>query len=270
MTAAEAALLEALLVVATDAARRTASVLLDAADGQRTVDRKSTSTDLVTEMDRAAEALIVGAILDARPDDGLLGEEGSDRAGTTGIRWIIDPVDGTTNYVYGHPGWGVSIGAELDGELVLGVVADPAHGDLYTAVRGGGAHCNDAPIHVSACTDLDQALIATGFGYGADRRREQARSLVAILPAVRDIRRMGAAAVDLCAVARGRVDGYFEAGLSAWDLAAGSVIAREAGATVLALDGGRPRPGSVMAAPPALVEPLLDLLARSGAAAIGA
>ncbi len=270
MTAAEAALLETLLTVATDAARRTAALLLDAVDGPRRVDHKSTSTDLVTEMDRAAEALIVGAILDARPDDGLLGEEGSDRAGTTGVRWIIDPVDGTTNYVYGHPGWGVSIGAELDGELVLGVVADPSHGDLYTAVRGGGATCNDLPIRVSTCTDLAQALVATGFGYAADRRREQARTMVEILPAVRDIRRMGAAAVDLCAVARGRVDAYFEAGLSAWDLAAGFVIAREAGATVLSMDGDVPRPGSVMAASPALVEPLLDLLARSGAAEIGA
>jgi myo-inositol-1(or 4)-monophosphatase len=270
VTAGEAALLDSLQIIAIDTALLTAELLLDAVDGQRTVDRKSTSTDLVTEMDRAAEALIVGRILEARPDDGLLGEEGSDRVGTTGIRWVIDPVDGTTNYVYGHPGWGVSIGAELDGDLVMGVVADPAHGDLYTAVRGGGAYCNESPIRVSGCTDLRQALVATGFGYAADRRREQARTMVEILPSVRDIRRMGAAAVDLCAVARGRVDAYFEAGLSAWDLAAGAVIAREAGATVLSLDGDVPRPGSVMAAPPALVEPLLDLLSRSGAAAIGA
>ncbi len=167
MTAAEAALLDTLLTVATDAARRTAVLLLDAVDGPRTVDRKSTSTDLVTEMDRAAEALIVGAILETRPDDGLLGEEGSDRTGTTGVRWIIDPVDGTTNYVYGHPGWGVSIGAELDGELVMGVVADPTHGDLYTAARGAGAYCNDV---------ADPGLDLCGPGPGPDRDRVRIRS----------------------------------------------------------------------------------------------
>jgi len=269
MTEPEAQLLGRLQAVAIDAARQAADLLLDALSGPRTVDRKSTSTDLVTEMDRAAETLIVGTILDRRPDDGILAEEGSDRAGSTGVRWIIDPVDGTTNYVYAHPGWGVSIGAELDGVPAVGVVADPAHGDLYTAVKGGGAFCNDVPIRVSDCSDLSQALAATGFGYAPDRRRAQARTLVEILPEVRDIRRVGAAAVDLCAVARGRVDLYFEAGLSAWDLAAGAVIAAEAGATVLSLDGGIPRPGSVMAAPPALVEPLLALLDRSGAAALG-
>ena len=269
MTAGETRLLQQLQEVAVDAARRAGDLLVDALAGPRVVDRKSTSTDLVTEMDRAAEQLIVESILDQRPDDGILAEEGSDRTGSSGVRWIIDPVDGTTNYVYGHPGWGVSIGAELEGQPALGVVADPAHGDLYTAVTGGGAFCNERSITVSDCTELGQALAATGFGYAPERRRAQARTLLDILPEVRDIRRVGAAAVDLCAVARGRVDVYFEAGLSAWDLAAGAVIATEAGATVLSLDGDRPRPGSVMAAPPALVEPLLELLERSGAAALG-
>ncbi len=269
MTAADT-LLDELLGLARDAAGRAGDMLVEALDRPRTVASKSTSTDLVTEMDRASEELIVSHILEHRPDDAILAEEGSDRTGTSGVRWVIDPVDGTTNYVYGHPGWGVSIGAELDGELAVGVVADPAHGDLYTARRGGGAFCNDLPITVSDCTDLETALVATGFGYERGRRRDQATALVEILPRVRDIRRMGAAAVDLCAVARGRVDVYFEAGLSAWDLAAGTVIAREAGARVLSMDGGAPRPGSVLASPPALVEPVLELLHRSGAAELGA
>jgi myo-inositol-1(or 4)-monophosphatase len=242
-------------------------LLRDGLDRQRaTVDTKSTRTDMVTEMDRAAEALIVRELLGARPDDGMLGEEGTDRPGTSGVRWIVDPLDGTTNYLYALPGFAVSIAAEVDGSVRAGVVYDVVHDELFAATTGGGATRNDAPIVASDQHELPLALIATGFAYDAARRAAQAAALVHVLPHVRDVRRFGAAAVDLCSVACGRVDAYYERGLAVWDLAAGGLIASEAGAIVTSFDGGPAEAGTVVAAAPGIAEDLRALLRSAGAA----
>ncbi|HEY3144450.1 MAG TPA: inositol monophosphatase family protein [Acidimicrobiales bacterium] len=257
-----------LLKLATRVAEQAAALLLERAGRHRTsVGTKSTGTDMVTEMDRASEQLIVGELLAARPADGILAEEGSARDGTSGLRWVIDPLDGTTNYLYGHPGWGVSIAAETSpGTVVAGVVIDAVHGDVFTAARGHGARRNGEPIRRSDQADLSRTLVATGFGYHPDRRRAQAELLVELLPQIRDIRRMGAAAVDLCSVACGRVDAYYEYGLSWWDCAAGSLVAAEAGAVVASLDD-RPldQSGSVVAAAPGIADPLRAQLRALGA-----
>jgi myo-inositol-1(or 4)-monophosphatase len=266
----------ALLDIAVPVAEKAADLLRAGVRRSRVVvATKSTATDMVTEMDRASEDLIVGALLGARPDDGVVAEEGSARTGTSGIRWVIDPLDGTTNYLYDFPGWAVSIAAETVGdegpdgtvatEVVAGVVLDAIHGELYTATRGDGARCNGEPIACSPQSDVADALVATGFAYRPERRRAQAETLVGLLPRIRDVRRMGAASVDLCNVARGRVDAYFERGLSWWDLAAGALIAREAGAVVTAIDGAPVVPESVFAATPGIAVPLRALLCALGA-----
>ncbi len=236
------------------------------ADGSRgRADTKSSPTDLVTAADRAAESLIIEGILAARPGDGIAGEEGGSRAGTSGVVWHIDPIDGTTNYVYGIPAFAVSIGVETEGELVAGAVFHPSRGCLYHAVRGGGAWRDAERLRCSPLADLATALVATGFAYQPPRRRHQAEVLVTVLPLIRDIRRFGSAALDLCSVASGEVDAYWEQGLNHWDLAAGTVIAREAGALVANLRGGPPDAGCLVAAPPALFHPLRDLLLTAGA-----
>lgn len=256
----------ALVALATSTAAEAAALIVDGLTRARTsVDTKTTGTDMVTEMDRASEALILRRLLAARADDAVLGEEGTDRTGTSGVRWIIDPIDGTTNYLYGHAGFAVSIAAEIDGVIEVGVVHDPLHREVFTAVRSEGAQRNDSPIRVSSETDLSRALVATGFSYEPDRRRRQAGVLQEVLPSVRDIRRMGAASVDLCSVACGRVDAYFERGLQPWDHAAGALIATEAGALVGDLDGGPPRFDFCLAAPPALFGPLRTALDAAGA-----
>lgn len=248
-------------------AREVGALLHDGLDRARLqVDTKSTGTDMVTEMDRAAEARIVERILAVRPDDGILGEEGTDRAGTSGVRWVVDPLDGTTNYLYGLPGFNVSIAAEVDGVAVAGAVFDVVRGELFSATLGGGATRDGTPIAASAATELPLALVATGFSYDPERRRRQAQVLVELLPRIRDIRRSGAAAVDLCSVACGRVDAYFEVGLQPWDVAAGGLIASEAGAVISDFAGGRPREGAVVAAAPGLAGPLRELLVTAGAA----
>jgi myo-inositol-1(or 4)-monophosphatase len=252
---------DALVALARAVAGEAVALLLDGLRRTRvTVETKSTATDMVSEMDRASEALIVSRLLAARPDDGIVAEEGSARAGTSGLRWVVDPLDGTTNYLYDFPGWAVSIAAEDDAGVVAGVVADAVHGEVFTAARGGGAHRNGEPIAVSGCRDLPTALVGTGFGYGAERRAAQGAVLTGLLPRVRDVRRMGAASVDLCSVACGRLDAYYERGLSWWDLAAGALVATEAGAVVSALDGGPPRGDSVVASTPGLATSLRELL----------
>jgi myo-inositol-1(or 4)-monophosphatase len=225
---------------------------------------------MVTDVDRASEALIVGTIEQERPGDGILGEEGSAREGTTGVRWVIDPIDGTTNYLYGYPVFAVSIGIEVEGEVVAGVVRHPSMGETFTAVREQGARCNGRPIAVSGKDDLATALVGTGFAYDAEGRARQARWLAQVLPRVRDIRRAGAASLDLCWVACGRLDAFYEQGLAPWDIAAGALIATEAGAQVTDFAGGPPRPGSVVAASPRLAQPLRELLAAAGATATDA
>jgi fructose-1,6-bisphosphatase/inositol monophosphatase family enzyme len=229
------------------------------------VSTKSTPTDMVTEMDRAAEVLIVKTVLAARPDDSIVGEEGADHEGTSGVQWYVDPIDGTTNYLYGFPGFAVSIAAEVDGEMAVGVVVDPLHREVHQAVRGRGATRNGAPVRVADHADMATALVATGFSYDPDRRAGQAAVLETVLPRVRDVRRMGAASVDLCSVGCARVDAYYERGLSPWDLAAGVLVATEAGAVAGDLDGGPPSGAFVLVTAPQLFEPLADLLRSAGA-----
>jgi myo-inositol-1(or 4)-monophosphatase len=256
---------DALCQLAVSIAGDAAALLRDGLGRARTdVQTKSTGTDMVTEMDRAAEQLIVDRLLAARPDDGLLGEEGTDQPGTTGIRWVFDPLDGTTNYLYGLPGFSVSIAAELHGTVVAGVVHDVVRDECFAATRGGGATRVGMPIGVSGQDALALALVATGFSYEPDRRAKQAAVLTTVLPLVRDIRRFGAAAVDLCSVACGRVDGYYERGLAPWDLAAGGLIAAEAGAVVSGFDGGPPSSEGVLAASPAIAETLRALVVDAG------
>jgi myo-inositol-1(or 4)-monophosphatase len=246
-------------------AAEAAALLLHDRPSRMRVGTKSTPTDVVTEMDTRAEALLVERISAARPHDGFLGEEGADGAGDSGVRWVLDPVDGTVNYLYELPVWAVSVAAEVHGVVQVGVVAAPALGETFLAVRGRGATRNGEPILASSCTDLSQALVATGFGYDAGRRAHQAEVVAAVLPVVRDIRRLGASSVDLCNVAAGRVDGYFERGLQPWDLAAGTLVATEAGAVVGGLRGAPSSGDLVLAAAPGVFEALHDVLLPLGA-----
>lgn len=273
-----------LLALASDVAEEAAALVVALrARGGLAVSTKSSPTDMVTEVDQAAEQLIRTRLLAARPHDTILGEEfglgtTADPAtdpGTgatppspegTGVRWVVDPIDGTTNFLYGHPGFAVSIAAEVAGHTVAGVVRVPFPDEVFTATAGGGARRNGEPIATGTLGDLDRALVATGFSYDPSRRRRQGAVLAAVVGQLRDVRRMGAASVDLCSVACGRLDGYWERGLKPWDHAAGALVAREAGAVVADLDGGPPGPGCLLAANPALWTPLAELLANAGAA----
>ncbi|WAZ24604.1 inositol monophosphatase [Streptomyces cinnabarinus] len=260
-----------LLRIAQEAARRAGDLLRDGRPADLAVARtKSSPIDVVTEMDIAAEKLITDLISGRRPDDGFLGEEGASTEGTSGVRWIVDPLDGTVNYLYGLPTWAVSIAAEQDGETVVGVVAAPMRGETYYAVRGGGARATGAwdgerELACRPAPPLEQALVSTGFNYVSAVKLHQAEVAHRLIPLLRDIRRSGSAAVDLCDVASGRLDGYYERGLHPWDLAAGDLIAREAGA----LTGGRPGEGPngdlAVAATPGVFEPLQRLLEDFGA-----
>ena len=259
--------LEATLELATGLARQAGALAQQMREGVEQLPTKSSPTDVVTAADKAVEELLVTAIRGARPDDGLLGEEGSETTGSSGVRWVIDPIDGTVNYLYGIPQWAVSIGVEDADGPVLGVVFDPVKDELWQAVRGGGATLNGRRLGCSPVTDLGQALVGTGFGYAQEARARQALLLPVLLPRVRDIRRLGSGALDLCAVAAGRLDGYFEEGLSPWDLSAGGLIAREAGARVEGLRGRPAGPDLVLAAGPGVFAQLHDLLAEQGAGA---
>ncbi|MGB8021607.1 MAG: inositol monophosphatase family protein [Candidatus Nanopelagicales bacterium] len=258
-----------LLPLAWRAARSAGALLLSRRTAELVVATKSTRTDVVTQMDTASESLLVQMILTERPDDAILGEEGADRPGSSGIRWVVDPLDGTVNYLYGLPGWAVSVAVERNGEAEVGVVEVPVYGETFAAVRGQGA------IHVSggkvehlvpnAAEELAQALVATGFGYAPERRAGQARALATILPRVRDIRRAGAAAVDLCWAAGGLVDCYYERGLQPWDRAAGILIATEAGLVAGGPSGSAPSGDLTWLAPPNLADQWQELLTRAGA-----
>lgn len=244
-------------------ARRAATGLRDLVETDAVIAAtKSSPTDLVTEADRATEAQIIAELTAARPDDGILAEESGHRDGTSGVTWIIDPIDGTTNFVYALAGFGISIAAMLDGEVVAGVVVDPIRSEVFRATRGGGATRNGRPLGPRRRSDLARALIGTGFAYRAGRRSAQAAVVAALIGEIRDIRRLGAAALDLCHVAAGRLDGYFESGLQPWDLAAGGLIASEAGCRVEALHGGPPDGRLVVAAPDPLFTDLLTALRR--------
>ncbi len=255
-----------LVALAEELARLAGDLLLEGLrEAREVLGTKTSPTDLVTQWDHRSEELIVERLAEARPDDGVVAEEGSSRSGSSGVVWIVDPLDGTTNFLYGIPGFAVSIAAASDSTVVAGAVADPLHGELYSASRGGGARRNGVPIAVSGHDGLATALMATGFSYEAGRRRRQAQVLTQVLPRVRDIRRGGAAAVDLCWVACGRLDGFWERGLAPWDYSAGALIAAEAGAVVSDLEGGPPSSAMVVAATPGIERDLLELLTDSGA-----
>ncbi|WP_112248462.1 inositol monophosphatase family protein [Kribbella monticola] len=223
------------------------------------VEIKSSASDPVTAADRASEQLITDGLAMARPDDGLLGEEGAAKPSVSGITWVIDPLDGTVNYLYGRPEWAVSIAAEDDAGALVGVVHQPRTGLTWQAVRDGGATRNGVRLAVRESRGTAAALVSTGFSYLAERRAEQAEYLRRVLPAVRDLRRGGSAALDLCAVADGSVDAYYEHVIQRWDVAAGGLIAREAGAQTVG-GPGTPLPDGVLAASPGLADALLDLL----------
>jgi myo-inositol-1(or 4)-monophosphatase len=265
---------EALLAVAVGAARAAGELLAAPGVHVSVAATKSSPTDVVTEMDRRAEELIRSRILAARPDDAILGEEGGETGDADGapVRWVIDPLDGTVNYLYGLHDWAVSIAAEVAGEIVAGAVFVPRRGELFTATRGGGGWLESAADSGSGGADqvrlrcrpgvpLDQALVATGFGYQAARRTVQGEVVAAMLPRIRDIRRGGVAAADLCSVAAGRLDGFYERGLNYWDYAAGALIATEAGAVVGGLNGAPAGTSMTVAAGPALFGPLAQALA---------
>ena len=243
-----------------------AGALLRARPEQLQAGTKTTPTDAVTEMDRAAEALILERLHRQRPGDRVVGEETGQhgQADDSGVTWLVDPLDGTVNYLYGLPQYSVSIAAQHRGETVAGVVYDVTRDDIYAATLGGGATCNGQSIRCSPQTDPAFALVATGFAYAADTRRRQAAVLATVLPAVRDIRRMGSAALDLCMVASGRVDAFFEAGMYPWDWAAGALIATEAGARVGGLNGRPPGEWTTVAANADLFGRLEALLVEAG------
>jgi myo-inositol-1(or 4)-monophosphatase len=213
---------------------------------------------MVSDADRAAEAAIEELIRRERPDDELVSEEGAAAAGTSGRRWVVDPLDGTTNFLYGFPQWAVSVAAEDGDGGLAGVVFDPVRDELFGAARGGGAELNGTPIRVRSGTPLARSLVATGFAYDAALRAAQAPVLERVLPAVRDLRRGGAAALDLAWLAAGRLDAYYERGLQPWDWAAGRLIVVEAGGAVAELDG---EPAGLAAAAPELLEELVALVA---------
>jgi myo-inositol-1(or 4)-monophosphatase len=224
------------------------------------IDTKSSSVDMVTDADRASESFLVDAIRNRRPDDGILGEEGTNDLSKTGVTWIIDPLDGTTNFVYSIPMYAVSVGATIAGVPVAGAIYNPILDELYCAAAGSGASMNGATLSTNAVTELETALVATGFAYDADMRARQGGISADLLPRIRDIRRAGSAALDLCNVASGRVDAYFEHSVKPWDVTAGFVIATEAGARVTSLDGGQPQIDVLATATSELYERLLPYL----------
>jgi fructose-1,6-bisphosphatase/inositol monophosphatase family enzyme len=270
---------EALLGIAVTAAAEAGRLLASWRGDERpeVVQTKSSPTDVVTEMDRRSEALITSRIRAHRPGDAVLGEEGGQTAGGAAgaggdgslpgrVRWVVDPLDGTVNYLYGLRDWSVSIAAEVDGTVVAGVVEVPRYGETFTAVVGQGAwlHRGEAKLalHCTTGVPLGQALVGTGFGYDPGRRQVQGEVIAVLLPYVRDIRRGGSASVDLCSVAAGRLDAFYERGLNYWDFAAGGLIAREAGAVVGGLAGNTEGTSMAVAAGPGLYEQLDAFLTR--------
>jgi myo-inositol-1(or 4)-monophosphatase len=252
--------------LALELALEAGALLVAGRQGVEVAATKSTPTDVVTAMDRAAEKLIADRLAAERPGDGLLAEEGSSRPSASGLQWVIDPLDGTVNYLYGVPFWAVSVAvrdlSDTPDRSLVGVVHAPVLGMTWTAVSGQGASRDGVTMTGSTATDLRQALVGTGFGYAADRRARQAEVLTRVMPLVRDIRRLGSAAIDLCLAAEGITDAYFEQGLQPWDGAAGYLVAREAGLVVGGLDGAPPAELLTVAAPPALFGPLTELLAQ--------
>lgn len=254
-------LADELLLVASELARAAGDMALAGRKaGLRNVQTKSTATDMVTEFDRASEKLIVEGMRERRPLDTIVGEEGASVAGTSGITWYIDPIDGTTNFLYDLPAWAISIGAEDVHGPLAGVVYIPSLGEMFTATRGGGAFLNGLQIHCNTISEVSQALVCTGFSYSADQRTKQAKRVAQFIHQIRDIRRAGAAAIDLCFVACGRIDAYFEENLHQWDIAAGILIAHEAGCRSGDFNGNTPRPAEILTSAPAIFDQLSQLI----------
>lgn len=244
-------------------ARRAAPTLSAA-----TVSAKSTATDLVTDIDRASERWLTDRLASLRPDDAVLGEEGGAHPGRSGLRWLLDPIDGTVNFVLGIPYFAVSVAVEFDGHTVAGAVANPMTGEVFHAVRGGGAFVGDGTGELLGArrdVPLARAVVGTGFGYDVQLRQRQMAIAAELITEVADIRRLGAAALDLCSVAAGRLDAYFEADLHPWDHAAGGLIAAEAGCAASGLHGRRPGRRLYAVAGPALAPDFFALLERLGA-----
>ncbi len=261
--------LEDLAVTAAGAAGR--FIVDDRPRGMGVLDTKSSVNDIVTVMDQESELLLRRILLGARPDDAVLGEEDGASAGTSGVTWVIDPIDGTVNYLYGIPAYCVSVAAVIGDagtpgqwQPVAGAICNPVSGEIFHSRLGGGAHVlvaeKDTAIRVNTVDVLLQSLVATGFGYMPEVRARQGEVVSAMLPEIRDIRRAGSAALDLCAVACGKVDAYYESGLNPWDLAAGWIIAAEAGALVTGLNGIPPGEAAVVAAGPGVHASLLRRL----------
>lgn len=258
--APDTAELDLLLEVAEEAARAAAHELTTRAGNLAAlrIDTKSTLTDPVSEADVAAERAIRAVLARRVPDDAIVGEEGDDTPGTTGRRWIVDPLDGTVNYLYGIPQWCVSVACEG----LVGVVLDPSRDEIWAGAADGRASLDGValPRRTAPGGGLGHALVATGFGYDREVRRLQGEIVARLLPQVRDLRRAGAAALDVCWLAAGRADAYFEFGVQAWDTAAGEVIAGAGGLQVVTLDGHGGLPDGKLVAPPGLVDELLALI----------
>ncbi|HEY6692616.1 MAG TPA: inositol monophosphatase family protein [Solirubrobacteraceae bacterium] len=252
----------ALREIAEAVAREAGHQLRDAFAGPRVnVTAKSSPTDLVSEADHAAERLIRERLASARPGDGFLGEEGGDAEGSSGLRWVVDPLDGTINFLFGIPQWAVSIACEDAEGTLAGVIYDPMRDELWTAERDSPALLDGREIHGSGRSDLATTLVATGFGYDAAVREYQAGIVAELLPQVRDIRRFGSAALDLAWTAAGRYDAFYERGLNAWDLAAGELLCCRAGLAVRVLEPAPPAAGGLLVAPASLIEPLAAIVA---------
>jgi len=245
-----------LVSIAEVVAREAGSLLMQRPESF-TFTEKSSAVDFATQMDQAAEKLIVEMLLTQRSDDGIIAEEGAARQSKSGVTWVIDPLDGTVNYLYGLPGWNISIAAKTHEGVIASVVYAPTINSLWKATKGAGAYLNNKTIKCNDPVNLNLALIATGFSYDLELRKDQGLRMQRLIPQIRDLRRNGAAAVDLCYVAMGAVDGYFESSLKEWDFAAGGLIATEAGALISGRTGGAPDGDMVVCAGPSLHAQLL-------------
>jgi len=264
MSAGESQQLVETALRAADAAAR--ELMIRADHPSTGIDTKSTDTDLVSDADRAAEQAI-HAVLDAeRPDDGRIAEEGGRRSGTSGIFWVIDPLDGTTNYLWGIPHWAVSIAACDAAGPLAAVVMHPSTSETFIALRDGGAWLGTARLRMPAPPAMERALVGTGFNYSAEERVRQADVLVSALPRIRDIRRFGAAALDICWVAAGRLDAFIERGVQEWDWMAGRLIVTEAGGAVSILDATPTRPAGIAVARAELLESVLAVFGEASEA----
>jgi myo-inositol-1(or 4)-monophosphatase len=252
-----------LLEVAVGLCETAGALLLERFEGDRQegVRTKTTPTDLVSEADLASEHAIAARLAELRPQDGILAEEGNDHQSRSGLRWVVDPLDGTVNFLFGIPQWCVSVAVQEEaGRTLAGAIFDPCRQELWTATADGPARLDDAPIEGSSKDDLPTAMIATGFTYAASVRAAQAEVFAKLIPRVRDIRRFGSAALDLAWTAAGRYDAYFERGVNLWDVAAGALICERAGLSVAELPAKGPLPWGMLAAAPALAGPLLEIV----------